>query len=142
MYDLSAVTDLEVPGCWIISADQMREQIRWAQRIGHANCYFQRFFSVGESGEEDTVICVVDLYDERWPTKSVTNDAEYVVRLAVSSQGDYPIVYRDTEGRWDELRHNGVHFTCFRSLDTTDHREAMMRALAFRESDSQAYGAN
>lgn len=143
MDDLNAVQDITVPGGWIIRAENMREQIRWAQQQGHANCYYQRFFSYHEATDEELcVICVIDLFDERWPTKSVTNDAEYVVRMAVKTQGDYPIVYRDTEGNWDELRHHKGHFACFRCLATENQDEAMKRVLALHEQDEQSYGTN
>lgn len=142
MDDLSAVEDFCAAG-WMISADKLREQIRWCQRNGHANCYFQRFFTYHEStGEELTVICVWDLYDSRWPTKSVTNDAEYVVERAVSTQGDHPVVYRDTEGNWDELRHREGYFATFRALSTRDQQEAVRRVLALHEQDATLYGSN
>jgi hypothetical protein len=143
MDDLSAVTDVKINGPWIITAEKVREQIVWAQRTGHANCYFQRHFVQPDPhGPEHTVTCVYDLYDERWPTKSVTNDAEYVVQLAYSRQGHYPIIYRDTEGNWDELRHREGHFACFRALDTRDQDEAVRRVLALHEQDKAQHGTN
>jgi hypothetical protein len=137
MDDLSAVEDVFAHG-WRISAERMREQIRDAQRNGTANCFFQKFYDA----DDRAVICVTDLYDERWPTKSVTNDAERVVALAVTSQGDHPIVYRDTEGNWDELRHREGFFACFRPLNTRDQMEAVRKVLALHEQDEAEYGPN
>lgn len=136
--DLSAVEDLRVAGDFVIPAAIIREQIQWARDHSHASCYFQRYEAEGGN----SIIVVVDLYDDRWPTKSVTNDAEYVVRLAVQTQGDFPIVYRDTEGRWDELRHRKGNFACFRALDTHDLNLAIDRALAYQGADSQHHGTN
>jgi hypothetical protein len=142
MDDLSAVAAVDAAG-WTIEADRLREQIRWAQRTGHANCFFQKFTTFHESsGEELSVVCVYDLYDERWPTKSVTNDAEFVVDLVFNTHGDMPIVYRDTEGRWDELRHREGYFATFRSLDTRDQSEAVRRVLALHEQDRAEYASN
>lgn len=59
------------------------------------------------------VIQVIDLFDDSDPTMSVTNDAEAVVEEVVKLHGDHPIVYRDTEGRWDQLVHQNGEFTRF-----------------------------
>lgn len=44
---------------------------------------------------------------------SVTNDAEAVVYKLVNEYGDKRIVYKDSDGRWDELLHDGDQFTGF-----------------------------
>lgn len=44
---------------------------------------------------------------------SVTNDAEAVVAEVVTNHGDLPIMYRDSEGRWDQLVHRQGHFIDF-----------------------------
>ena len=44
---------------------------------------------------------------------SVTNDAENVVVEVLARHRVDRIIYRDTEGRWDELRHDGSKFTDF-----------------------------
>lgn len=44
---------------------------------------------------------------------SVTNDAENVVKACLDLYGPKKIVYRDSEGNWDELRHDGKQFTIF-----------------------------
>ena len=56
--------------------------------------------------ETEETIWIVDLDDGGM---SVTNDAESVVAQVVKEYGDKRIIYRDSDGRWDELRHiNGV----------------------------------
>ncbi len=44
---------------------------------------------------------------------SVTNDAEAVVDALAAEYGDRRIIYRDSMGAWDELRHSGRSFTGF-----------------------------
>lgn len=50
-------------------------------------------------------IVIEDLYDEKKPTLTVTNDIENVVaeicRLEKINPDDFFIVYKDTEGNWD-----------------------------------------
>lgn len=136
---MNEIQDLEVSGGFVIPATLIREQIQWATQNRHASCYFQRFDVENADVGMGTVIAIVDLYDERWPTMSVTNDAEYVVERAVATQGDHPILYRDTEGQWDELRHREGHFACYRALDTRDFDEAIMKILALHEHDAAAH---
>ena len=45
---------------------------------------------------------------------SVTNDAENVVAFILQTVGNRRIIYKDTQGRWDELAHNGREFTGFK----------------------------
>lgn len=45
--------------------------------------------------------------------KSVTNDAENVVAEILTEYGNKRIIYRDSDGHWDELVHNGSKFTNF-----------------------------
>ena len=49
---------------------------------------------------------------------SVTNDAENVCRklLALTGRSNKRIIYRDTDGRWDELVHSGFEFSHFFSI--------------------------
>lgn len=54
--------------------------------------------------------------DENGPT-SVTNDAEDVVAFVLEQNRwnpDIRILYRDSEGYWDELQHDGSGFIGFR----------------------------
>jgi hypothetical protein len=45
---------------------------------------------------------------------SVTNDAEAVVAFFINMlPPDTRLVYQDTMGRWDELKHSGGKFTGF-----------------------------
>lgn len=50
-------------------------------------------------------------------TQSVTNDAENVVKALLMMYGPKQFIYRDTEGRWDELFHDGEKFTGFGPYD-------------------------
>lgn len=45
--------------------------------------------------------------------RSVTNDAEAVVEELAAAHLARRIVYRDTAGRWDELRHEDGRFVGF-----------------------------
>lgn len=45
--------------------------------------------------------------------KSITNDAERVVKAMYMMFGNVHIYYRDTMGRWDELCHEQGEFTNF-----------------------------
>jgi hypothetical protein len=54
---------------------------------------------------------------------SVTNDAEKVVAEILEQFGvGRRIIYRDTMGRWDELKHDGKRFTGFAVLSLEEHR--------------------
>lgn len=44
---------------------------------------------------------------------SITNAAETVVEDCLARYGERRIVYRDSEGRWDELLHTGIQFRGF-----------------------------
>ena len=52
------------------------------------------------------------IIDEDGPL-SVTNDAERVVAELFALYGDRRIIYRDTDGNWDELQHRGAVFIGF-----------------------------
>jgi hypothetical protein len=67
-------------------------------------------YVVWQEGVGDTLVTF--LTDECDGCVSVTNDAEEVVRK-VLQEFSGQIVYRDTDGRWDELVHDGVKFTGF-----------------------------
>jgi hypothetical protein len=128
---MSDTQPLEVPGGFVISEERLLRMRLWAQENRHAAAYIQ-LWSLGETN----VITIVDLYDESDPTLSVTNDAEYVVKLATDTHGDHPVVYRDTEGRWDELRHREGHFACFRILDARTAEEAVDEVLLLHQQDA------
>jgi hypothetical protein len=74
---------------------------------------------------EGEFICVVDLDVGR----SVTNDAENVVadlaRIVPGGLKDKRIIYRDSEGTWDEMLLMGGEFAGFRFLGTTNKDEAI-----------------
>lgn len=129
---MSEFQDLEVPGGFILPAAKLKEQTLWAIANRHANAYMQRV-----SAPQGDVLTIIDLYTDLHPTMSVTNDAEYVVQLAFKTHGNIPIIYCDTEGNWDELRHNQGSFGCFRPLATRDRDEAIVKVLALHELDSE-----
>lgn len=55
---------------------------------------------------------------------SVTNSAECVVEtmLQIYPEG-LRILYRDTDGRWDELKHDGTKFTGFAPIDAATRQK-------------------
>lgn len=53
---------------------------------------------------------------------SVTNDAENVVREILQRTPVDRIFYRDTEGQWDELVHDGQRFTGFAPIRDAEGR--------------------
>jgi len=62
----------------------------------------------------DGITFIVDLNQGR---KSVTNDAEWVVERVLEKFPTNRIVYRDSQGDWDELLHNNGEFTGFAPYD-------------------------
>lgn len=77
----------------------------------------------------DEFVLVID-HDQG---KSVTNDAENVIadlyRAGLLATGRR-VLYRDTDGRWDELRYDGVRFTGFGAIGGTSPEVAIARARA------------
>lgn len=79
------------------------------------------------------VVCLYDLTTEGegFLSKSITNDAEDVIE-AIGKQKDihtFPVIYKDTEGNWDQLCVNTLgQFSHFGFLDTTDLQTAVKRA--------------
>lgn len=64
--------------------------------------------------ETDEINFIVDL---NLGQKSVTNDAEEVVRELNARFPGRRIVYRDSEGGWGELKHDNGRFTGFARWD-------------------------
>jgi hypothetical protein len=68
-----------------------------------------------------TVVAVtptkVFLVDNDLGNKSVTNDAENVTKEIFEKYGRKNIIYMDSMGRWDELKHVDGRFTDFGTLD-------------------------
>lgn len=87
-----------------------------------------RFSSQRVDTDGGPFIAVVDMYNEDDPCMSVTNDAENVVKEVVRIHGDLPVLYKDTEGQWDELRHEAGRFTGF-GLIQNDHWRTVVRDL-------------
>jgi hypothetical protein len=59
---------------------------------------------------KDGITFIIDLNRGR---KSVTNDAEWVVEKVLEKYPHNRIIYRDSQGDWDELLHNNQEFTGF-----------------------------
>lgn len=76
-------------------------------------------------GDGRIVIWVEDLGG---PFMSVTNNAEGVVQDVVKKYGDHPIVYKDSEGKWDQLQHKGGVFSRFRFIGVDNKDEAVRKA--------------
>jgi hypothetical protein len=80
---------------------------------------------------------VLVLRDLNVGTMTITNDAESVVRWACTSitgwNTSMPIVYRDTDGRFDALAHRNGEFTDFVLLGAQNPQHAARQIL-------EAYG--
>ena len=63
---------------------------------------------------ESGAVFIVDQC-ELYQCRSVTNDAENVVKKLYSQYGDKQFFYKDTEDQWDELVHHNGEFTRFKS---------------------------
>lgn len=80
----------------------------------------------------DGFVLVIDL----GTGMSVTNDAEAVILALAQLVPDFAtkrVLYRDTEGTWDEIAHADGEFECFRYIGTQTPEEAMARLLRRRE---------
>jgi hypothetical protein len=80
----------------------------------------------------DDVIAVHDMDDgfQQLVTVSVTNDAERVVRFLAAQpdglrDGDH-LIYRDTQGQWDALLHQGGKFVNFNVLGKKTVEDAIL----------------
>lgn len=60
---------------------------------------------------------IVFIVDVNLGNKSITNDAEWVIEDALSRHPGKRIVYKDTEGYWDELVHENGRFTSFKPYE-------------------------
>jgi hypothetical protein len=79
----------------------------------------------------DGVIVVID---ENIGGTSVTNDIENVVAYIFTNCGfgDCPLVYRDSEGRWDGVTVKDGRFVGFRYVGALDAPEAIRKAKELR----------
>lgn len=64
---------------------------------------------------DDSFVAITDECDTHGG-RSVTNAAEEVVAFLLPLYPGRRIIYRDTEGRWDELAHDGKKFTGFKPM--------------------------
>lgn len=79
------------------------------------------------------VVCITD---HDGPV-SVTNDAEQVIAW-LDDHGTLrarPVIYRDTMGNWDELRHRHGRFQGFVSCGGTRDRDTAIRIVKERARD-------
>lgn len=60
--------------------------------------------------DRPAIVWIVDDFSEAIPTRTVTNDAESVCQRVHASYPNYRIIYRDTDGNWDELLHDAGVF--------------------------------
>lgn len=81
-------------------------------------------------------VCVTDL-DCRG-RRSVTTDIEWVIsllRLENKLRDGDRLIYRDTDGRWDEvLLIHALEFAGFRALDAATRNDAIRHSLALSEN--------
>lgn len=66
-------------------------------------------YSIQKVDKDKKIVYIVDLDGPL----SVTNDAEYVVRTLDNMYHNFRIIYQDTMGNWDELKHDNGVFTGF-----------------------------
>ncbi len=59
---------------------------------------------------------IVWLIDTGTTHRSVTNAANIVCREIAKTFKDHRIMYRDSAGRWDEMRHKDGEFTGFQMM--------------------------
>lgn len=74
------------------------------------------------------VLCIVDTGHET--TKSLTNDIEHVLAELSASLGKLmptSVVYRDSTGRWDGIRHSGGAFGGFIAIGARTREQAVER---------------
>lgn len=64
------------------------------------------------------VVLITDDFDPAHPTMTVTNGAEYIVNMLVRRRvlGERRLLYRDTEGYWDEIRVHEGRFSGFAAI--------------------------
>jgi len=78
--------------------------------VSPGRSYFDRRADYEVVKITDDVIWIADL---NLGSISVTNDAENVVADIQRRHADKRIIYRDSDGNWDELKHKGGQFTGF-----------------------------
>ena len=70
---------------------------------------------------DDQIIVVEDLNGKI----SVTNDIENVCALCVADLGNYPIIYSDSTGQFDQAKHDHGKFIGFEILGCTKLQDAI-----------------
>ncbi len=87
----------------------MKETLRHDLTTGRVNTTGTTKWTVARVDAKERIIWIIDL-DQG---VSITNNAERVVRSILGWYDNHRIYYRDTDGRWDELVHDGRNFTGF-----------------------------
>lgn len=85
------------------------------------------------------VVVVEDLHDDANQAMSVTNDAERVVSYlhGTGILENRRLVYRDTDGRWDELKHDGHgKFVGFAPIGALTEEAAVAAARGEKDDDA------
>jgi len=78
------------------------------------------------------LIALVDEFDPAMPTMTLTNDAEAVIAELAGEGilGDRRVLYRDTEGWWDEILVKGGRFAGFAPIRERQLETAAQRIFA------------
>ncbi len=78
---------------------------------------------------EDGIVCVIDLDNG----KSVTNDADNLIADLVANGIDlavHPVIYKDTQGVWDQLVVQNNRFANFKSINERSKEAAIAKIKA------------
>jgi hypothetical protein len=78
--------------------------------------------------EFEGVLCLIDLNGSRSLTNDMENALEKLRGFGISTER--PIVYRDSEGIWDEVVTYRGRFQAFDCLNSKNHREAIHKMRA------------
>lgn len=91
-------------------------------------------YSYGIDGD---FLVIEDMYTDHFPTQTVTNGIEYVLKSIKKNAGTLPnkVVYRDTEGFWDAVIHDEGQFLSFQPLRAKTLEDAKRKYNA--EDDPQ-----
>jgi hypothetical protein len=74
------------------------------------------------------VVLLIDDFDAAHPTMTVTNGAEMIVRMLVRRNvlGERRLLYRDTEGYWDEILVERGRFAGFGMIQARELDAALL----------------
>lgn len=75
------------------------------------------------------VVLIIDNFDAKEPTRTVTNAADDLIPWLAAARIVTPerrVIYRDTQGMWDEIVHKDGQFERFAPIRTTSLDVAML----------------